>query len=93
MPHAQHVATHMWMHFWHVHVLCTNIFTKTHTKNSNTNLLSIDITRMHSQMRKSPRWEKESGKEMRRDRSKKTNRKKEENKRKLKKKKERRINK
>ena len=57
----------------------------THAINSNTNLLSIDITRMHTHMRKSPRGEKESGKEMRRDRSKKTNRKKEENKRKLKK--------
>ena len=32
----------------------------THAKNSNTNLPSIDITRMHTQMRKSPR-EKESG--------------------------------
>ena len=39
----------------------------THTINSNTNLLSIDITRTHTQMRKSPRGEKESGKEMRRD--------------------------
>ena len=36
--------------------------------NSNTNLLSTDITRMHTQMRKSPRGEKESRKEMRRDR-------------------------
>ena len=40
----------------------------THTINSNTNLLSIDITQSHTQMRKSPRGEKESGKEMRRDR-------------------------
>ena len=39
----------------------------THAINSNTNLLSIDITRMHIQMRKSPRGEKESRKEMRRD--------------------------
>ena len=43
----------------------------THAINSNTNLLSIDITRTHTQMRKSPRGEKESGKEMRRDRDKK----------------------
>ena len=43
----------------------------THAINSNTNLLSIDITKMHAQMRKSPRGEKESGKEMRRDRVKK----------------------
>ena len=40
----------------------------THAIDSNTNLLSIDITRMHTQMRKSPRGEKESGKEMRRGR-------------------------
>ena len=40
----------------------------THTINSNKNLVSIDITQMHTQMRKSPRGEKESGKEMRRDR-------------------------
>ena len=55
--------------------------------NSNTNLLSIDITRTHTQMRKSPRGEKASGIGMRRDRVKK-----EENKRKFKKerKKERR---
>ena len=39
----------------------------THAINSNTNLLSIDITRMHTQMRKSPSGEKESGKEIRRD--------------------------
>ena len=38
----------------------------THTINSNTNLLSADITRMHTLMRKSPRGEKESRKEMRR---------------------------
>ena len=38
----------------------------THTTNSN--LLSIDLTRRHTQMRKSPRGEKESGEEMRRDR-------------------------
>ena len=44
----------------------------THAINSNTGLLSIDyITRTHTQMRKSPRGEKESGKEMRRDRVKK----------------------
>ena len=43
----------------------------THAINSNTNLLSIDITRTHTQMRKSPRGGKESGKEMRRDRVKK----------------------
>ena len=43
----------------------------THAINSNTNLLSIDITRMHPQMRKSSRVEKESRKEMRRDRDKK----------------------
>ena len=36
--------------------------------NSNMNFLSIDIKRTHTQMRKSPRGEKESGKEMRRDR-------------------------
>ena len=36
----------------------------THAINSNTNLLSIDITRTHTQRRKSPRGEKESGKEM-----------------------------
>ena len=36
--------------------------------NPNKNLLSIDSTRMHNQMKKSPRREKESGKEMRRDR-------------------------
>ena len=40
----------------------------THTINSNTNLLSIDITRTHTQMIKSSRGEKESGKEIRRDR-------------------------
>ena len=40
----------------------------THTINSNTNLLSIDITRTHTQIRKNLRGEKESGKEMRRDR-------------------------
>ena len=34
----------------------------THTINSNTNFLSIDITRTHPQMRKSSRGEKESGK-------------------------------
>ena len=43
----------------------------THTINSNTNLLSIDLTRTHTQMRKVSRGEKESGKEMRRDRVKK----------------------
>ena len=40
----------------------------THTINSNTNLLFIDITRIHPKMRKSPGGEKESGEEMRRDR-------------------------
>ena len=39
----------------------------THAINSNTKLLSIDITRTHTQMRKSPRGEKESRKEMRRE--------------------------
>ena len=43
----------------------------THAINSNTKLLSIHITRMHTQMRKSPRGEKESRKEMRRDKDKK----------------------
>ena len=33
----------------------------THAINSNTNLLSTDITRTHTQMRKSPSGEKESG--------------------------------
>ena len=42
-----------------------------HAINSNTNFLSIDITRTHTQMRKSPSGEKESGKEMRREREKK----------------------
>ena len=37
----------------------------TRTINSNMNLLSIDITRTHTQIRKSPRGEKESGKERR----------------------------
>ena len=55
----------------------------THAINSNTNLLSIDITRMHTQMRKSPRGEKESGKK-RRQKAKK-NRRKKGNKRKFKK--------
>ena len=40
----------------------------THTINSNTNLLSIDITRTHTHMRKNQSGEKESGKEMRGDR-------------------------
>ena len=40
----------------------------THAINSNTNLLSIDIRRTHTQMRKISSGEKESGKEMRRDR-------------------------
>ena len=55
--------------------------------NSNTNLLSIGITRTYTQMRKSPRGEKEMGKEMRRDREQKfgKKRKKEENERKFKK--------
>ena len=43
----------------------------THAINSNTNLLSIDITKMHTQVRMSPRGEKESGKEMRRESKKK----------------------
>ena len=38
----------------------------THAINSNTNLIFIDFTRTHTQMRKSPRGEKESGKEIRR---------------------------
>ena len=38
--------------------------------NSNRNLLSIDITRTHTLMRKSARREKETGKEMRRGRNK-----------------------
>ena len=59
----------------------------THAINLNTNLLSIDITRMHTQMRKSPREEKESGKELRRQRIKKLE-KKEENEKKERKKKE-----
>ena len=42
--------------------------------NSNTNLLSIDyITRTHTQMRKNPRGEKESGKEERDRKKKKEN--------------------
>ena len=45
-----------------------NIITMTHAINSNTNLLYIDITGMHTQMRKSPRGGKESDKKMRRDR-------------------------
>ena len=54
----------------------------THTINSNTNLLSIDITRTHTHMKKSPRGKKESGKEMRRDRVKKIERRKKKKKRK-----------
>ena len=61
---ASHV--HTWIHFWHV--LCANIITMTHTINSYTNRLSINIARTHTQMKKSPRGEKETGKEMRRDR-------------------------
>ena len=39
-----------------------------HKSHSNTNFLSIDyITRTHTQMRKCPRGEKASGKEMRRE--------------------------
>ena len=48
----------------------------THAINSNTNLLSIDITRTYTPMRKSPRGEKESGKKMRGDRVKKREKKK-----------------
>ena len=48
---------HTWIHFRHV--LYTNIMTMTHAITSNTNSLSIDITRTHTQMRKSPRGEKE----------------------------------
>ena len=48
----------------------------THAINSKTNLQSIDITRTCTQMRKSPRGEKESGKEMRRDSGKNKKRKK-----------------
>ena len=41
----------------------------THAKNSNTNLLSIDyITRMHTQMRKSSRREREPERKEERDR-------------------------
>ena len=39
--------------------------------NSNTNVLSIDIPRTHTQMRRVQEERKESGKEMRRDRAKK----------------------
>ena len=57
----------------------------THAINSNTGLLSIDyITRMHTQVRKSPRGEKESGKEKRHSKEK---RKKMKNKEKMKKRK------
>ena len=45
----------------------------THKTNSNTNLLSVDLTITHTQMRKSPRGEKESGKEMRREKVNKKN--------------------
>ena len=62
-----------------------------HAINSNTNLLSIDVTRTHTQMKKSPREEKESGKEMRRDRVKKKGKRKKRKKFK-KRKKERRKN-
>ena len=48
---------HTWIHSWHV--LCTNIIIMTHAINSNTILLSIHyITRMHTQMRKSPRGQR-----------------------------------
>ena len=57
---------HTWIHFWHI--LCTNIITMTHSINSNANLLPIDITRTHTQMKKSLRGEKERRKEMRRNR-------------------------
>ena len=53
------------------HVLGTNIITMTHTINANTNLLSKDITRTHTQMRKSPGGKKGRRKEMSRDRDKK----------------------
>ena len=47
-----------------------------HKSCSNTSLLSIDYTtRTHTQMRKSPRKEKESGKEMRRETERKKSRK------------------
>ena len=61
----------------------------TQARNSNANLLSINITRTYTQMRKSPRGEKESGKEMRRDREykKRKKRKKRKKKKKIKKKK------
>ena len=60
----------------------------THAMNSSTNLISIDITTTHTQMRKSPRGEKESGKEMRKKKQRKKleKEKKDEKKRKLKKK-------
>ena len=64
----------------------------THAINSNTNLLSTDITRTHTQMRKNPRGAKESGEEMTRVEQKKIRKKekKKEKKRKfLKRKKER----
>ena len=58
----------------------------THAINSNTNLLSIGIARTHTQMRKIPRGEKESGKEWGETESKKNRKKKKkENKRKFKK--------
>ena len=48
----------------------------THAINSNTNLLSTDITRTHTQMRKNPRGAKESGEEMTRVEQKKLEKKK-----------------
>ena len=61
------------------------MITMTRAINSNTNLLPIDIPKVHTQMRKSPREDKECRKETRRDRVKKLEKrkKKEEKKRKL----------
>ena len=66
-PSQSDTCSHLLVFFpgWRVK---TNNIPMTHAINSNTNLLSIDITRMHTQMRKNLRGEKESGKEMRRDR-------------------------
>ena len=54
-----------------MYYICTDIITMTHAINSNTNLLSIDITRTHTQLRKSSKGEKECKKGMRRQRVKK----------------------
>ena len=76
MTRVLHVAMHMREYTSDMYYVSTNIITMTHAINSNTNLLSIDITRTHMLMRKSPRGEKESRKEMRRDRELKKKRKK-----------------